>query len=303
MYKLNEKTKRISAINSMRIKKLFNYGDTIGIISCSDGISCNDSFNRIIDILEAVGLKIKFSETLFKKNGPFSGTAIERANELSKLYSNESINGIFDISGGESANQILEYIDYDIIKKNPKPYIGISDLSVILNAIYSKTNIPTYHYSIRNLAGKDMDNQIIMFENSFILGKDDIYKIEYEWIKGNGMKGCVVGGNLRCFLKIAATDYIPRPENKILFLESYSGGPNKIASLLTQLRQIGYLNKINGILLGTFSEMEEKNLKPDVENIIFDILKDINISIAKTKFLGHRDYAKCIVIGDELKFN
>ena len=116
------------------------------------------------------------------------------------------------------------------------------------------------------------------------------------------MNGYVIGGNLRCFLKIAATEYMPKPENKILFLESYSGGPNKIASLISQLKQIGYFDKINGILLGTFSEMEEKNLKPSVESIILDMLKDKNISIAKTKFLGHRDYARCIIIGNKLEF-
>ena len=64
-----------------------------------------------------------------------------------------------------------------------------------------------------------------------------------------------------------------------------------------------YLDKINGILLGTFTEMEEKELKPCVENIITDILKEKDLPIAKTKFLGHRDHSRCIVIGDELEFN
>jgi muramoyltetrapeptide carboxypeptidase LdcA involved in peptidoglycan recycling len=113
MLELDDRAKKITGINSMRFKNLFNYGDTIGIIACSDGISYeyNDKLKNIINILSIVGIKVVLSKTLFKKNGPFSGTAIERAVELIRFFKDDTINGIFDISGGESANQILEYID------------------------------------------------------------------------------------------------------------------------------------------------------------------------------------------------
>lgn len=115
------------------------------------------------------------------------------------------------------------------------------------------------------------------------------------------MKGIVIGGNIRCFLKLAGTKYMPDPEGKILFLESLGGGPSRIASLLTQLRQIGFLEKINGIIFGTFSELESKRLEPDIRVLVKDMVHDIAFPIVKTSFLGHEDNSCCIVIGKKIE--
>lgn len=84
-------------------------------------------------------------------NSVFSETVRERANALLSFYSDKSIKAIFDISGGDIANELLDFLDYDLIKNNPKPFWGYSDLTTILNAIYRKTGVPSYLYQIKNL--------------------------------------------------------------------------------------------------------------------------------------------------------
>jgi muramoyltetrapeptide carboxypeptidase len=284
-------------------KPILKYGDTVFIIACSNGITedYSERLNSIVHILRKMGLEIILAKTLFRKIGSFSVSPQEKASELMKAFSDENIKAIFDISGGDSANQILDFLDYKIIKDNSKPFFGMSDLTVVLNSLFSCSEILTYHYNIRNLVRKDSTTQIEKFRDSFIKGTNDIYQVSYDWIQGNKMKGIIIGGNIRCLLKLAGTKYMPNANGKILFLESLGGGPNRMASLFTQLKHIGFLEKINGIILGTFSEMESDRLKPDIQTLITDILNNSEFPVVKTSMLGHGENAGCIVIGKEVE--
>ncbi|ERJ11720.1 S66 peptidase family protein [Haloplasma contractile] len=279
---------------------LLTKGDHVGLISCSDGISLDNEpiINELIDVLKNLGLSVFVAKTLYKRHGSFSGTGEDRADEVMSLFLNDTIKAIFDVSGGDSANQVLPHLDYETIKKNRKPFFGLSDLSVLLNAIYHRSSIPTYHYQIRNLVKDKRDSQVEYFTNTFFKGGETKYKLE--WIRGNILKGTVVGGNLRCFLKLVGTNYCPDFKGKVLFLESLGGRDNRIASYLEQLKQIGALNQISGILLGTFSQMEGESIKPTVDELVLNATRDLDIPIVKTRDLGHGTDAKCIEIGGKI---
>lgn len=277
-------------------------GDTVGLISCCDGISDQNKkhIEKIEEILNGMGLKLKYAKTIYKTKGPFAGTGKERANELMKLFKNQNIKAIFDVSGGASANQILGYLDYEIIKKNNKPYFGMSGLSVILNALYKCADIKTYHYTIANLIEECSKEQIRMFEETFLNGKEDIYKINLEWIQGNEMSGVVIGGNMQALSKIVGTKYMPDFQDKILLLESLGGAPNLIGAILFQLEHVGAFDKIKGIILGEFTEMQKENHVPDLMELVREVLGDRNIPIVKTDDIGHSPSSKCIVIGEAI---
>lgn len=279
-------------------------GDSIGIISCSNGVSEKNKIN--ITLLEkkllSLDIKVIYAKTVYQKHSIFSGSSEEQAYELAKLYKNPKIKAIFDISGGDLANGILDYLDFDIIKENPKPFFGYSDLSVILNAIYTKTNVPSYHYQLRNLIGNYGNIQIANFKSTFLDNTtNDLLKFNYQWIQGFSMEGIVIGGNIRCFLKLAGTQYMPTFDNKILFLESMSGDVGKMCTYLTHYKQLGAFDSVNGILLGSFTEMERENYSPNIIEIIKNIVNDSNLPIAKTKHIGHGQDSKCLIIGKNLK--
>ncbi|EHK2336320.1 LD-carboxypeptidase [Clostridium perfringens] len=282
-----------------------NKGNKIGIISCSNGLSIKNK--NIIDELKlnlkSLDIEMVEGDTLYAKEyNLFSGTGEEKARALEKLFLDKDIKMIFDISGGDLANEVLDFLDFNLIKENPKPFFGYSDLTVLLNAIYSQCHITTYNYQLRNLIGKFKEEQMQNFKASFIEGKEDIFNLDYEWINGSHLEGIVVGGNIRCLLKLAGTKYMPDFKDKILFLESFSGNSAKMVTYITQYKNLGVFNEIKGIILGEFTEMERENLKPDIVEILKRVIGEINIPILKTRDLGHGADAKCIPIGKYLIF-
>lgn len=279
----------------MRLQK----GDKIAIVVCSNAqpIAQKSKIEELIKVIKKIGLMPICSNYIFEKYSIFSGEAKERAKALMEFYSDKDIKAIFDISGGNVANEILEYLDFHIIKENWKPFFGYSDLTTIINAIYAKTGEAAYLYQIRNLIYDQCDIQEKRFINSLFCGEKDLFDIKYSFIQGNNMEGVIVGGNVRCLLKLAGTPYMPDFENKILFLEARGGDVGLITTFFNQLTQMGVFKKINGILLGTFTKMEENNFKPTVEEILMNVLEDKNIPVAKTKEVGHGSDSKCLKIG------
>ncbi|HAT4253555.1 TPA: LD-carboxypeptidase [Clostridium perfringens] len=282
-----------------------NKGNKIGIISCSNGLSIKNK--NIIDELKlnlkSLDIEMVEGDTLYAKEyNLFSGTGEEKARALEKFFLDKDIKMIFDISGGDLANEVLDFLDFNLIKENPKPFFGYSDLTVLLNAIYSQCDLTTYNYQLRNLIGKFKEEQMQNFKASFIEGKENIFNLDYKWINGSHLEGIVVGGNIRCLLKLAGTKYMPDFKDKILFLESFSGNSAKIVTYITQYKNLGVFNEVKGIILGEFTEMERENLKPDIVEILKRVIGEINIPILKTSDLGHGADAKCIPIGKYLIF-
>ena len=274
----------------------------VAIISCSNGLqeSARPTLDKLLKIFSSLGLNVVLSSTIYvKDDGLSSGSGKERGEELMNLYKDSSIDAIFDISGGDLSNEVLEYIDFDVIKNNPKPFIGYSDLSVILNSIYSQSGAPSYLYQVRHIVTNE--ENLNRFTN-FIKGlNNDLFNFKYNWIQGKSMEGIVIGGNIRCTLKLAGTKYMPDFKGKILLLESLGGDVAKMRTFLTQLKLMGAFKEINGIILGTFTEMEKNNYNPTIEELVKEIVNDKNMPIVKTKELGHGNDSKCIVIGKEIK--
>ena len=278
-------------------------GDKIGIVACSNAqlLSNKEKINELEKVLKDIGLNPIFSKFIYEKYSVFSGSGKERGEALMNFYLDKDIKAIFDISGGDLANEVLDYLDFEIIKNNPKAFFGYSDLTTIINAIYSKTGNVSYLYQIRNLIYSFKDIQKERFINSILLGKDDLFNIKYEFLQGNKMSGVVVGGNIRCFLKLSGTPYMPNLENKILLLESYGGEVALMTTYLTQLKQMGAFKKIKVIILGTFTNIEEIKVKPNIEEIVLKIVNDKNLPIIKTNEIGHGMDSKCMIIGKNIK--
>lgn len=274
-------------------------GSSIGITVCSNGQQevNRDKFNYLLSTIREIGYEPVCTDYIFEESSYFSGTGSERAEALLGLYKNSDIKAIFDISGGDIANEILDYIDFDVIKEHPKCFYGYSDNTTIINAIYKKTGRPSGLYQIRNLIYEDRENQIKNFRDTFLMGKSSLTDISYYFIQESFMEGIVVGGNIRCFLKLAGTEYMPDLEGRLLFLEALNSTSAQVMTYLCQLKQMKAFEKINGILLGTFTRLDSEIFVPSVEELVQKVAgKDI--PIARTMEIGHGANAKCIYIGE-----
>ncbi len=278
---------------------ILKYNDTIGLISCSNGLNENvkDKIDDLASILKSININVDISNSLYRNLDGTTLPAEFRAKELMRFYNDKNIKAIFDLSGGDLCNEILDYLNYDEIINSKKPFIGYSDLTVLLNALYEKTNITNFNYQLRNLIRESANLQKEYFVNNFLKEEDMIHSINYDFIKGNYMEGKIIGGNIRCFLKLAGTKYIPSFEDKILFLEALSGDINKISTFIAQYKQIGAFSKINGLILGSFTEMEKAYSDIEIKDFFLNKFKDYNFPIAKTSELGHNPDSKAIPIG------
>lgn len=276
--------------------------DCVGITACSDALplSERDKLAQLADTLRDIGLCPVFSPCIFSSGSVFNGTACERAGALMRFYLDSSIRAIFDVSGGNLSNQLIDRLDFDAIRQNAKPFWGYSDVSALINAIYTKTGNPACLYQVKNLVGSDGKEQVRRFTASVMEGRDELFKADWHFIRGSCIEGIVAGGNLRCFLKLAGTPYFPDLRGKVLFLESLRGTQAQTATYLCQLREMGVFRCISGLLVGTFTKLEEAGTKPDVEELLLDIVDDPSLPIAKTPDIGHAESSRGIVIGGKI---
>lgn len=273
----------------------------VGIVACSNGQPQSEDVNieKLQSVLDANNIKTTYSQYIFAKDSVFNASAKQRADALMSMYLDDEITDIFDISGGDVANGILNFLDFEIIGRSSKRFWGYSDLTTIVNAIYAQTGRESILYQIKNVihdqSGVDTTDliNIISGANSYL------FDFDYDFVSGNHMSGTVIGGNIRCFLKLAGTKYMPDFTGKILVLESLGSGIAQVETHLSQLEQLDAFNKINGLVLGTFTSMEKQNAVPNVLTLLKNHVPN-DLPIAVTKYIGHGVDSKAICIGGKL---
>lgn len=276
-------------------------GTKVGIVCCSNGRpkSHKDELQKLTHTLQKMGLQPVFSPFIYEKQGVFSGTGKERAENLMDFYRDDNIEMIFDISGGDIANQVLPFLDFALIAEKEKIFWGYSDLTTIINAIYAKTGKTSVLYQIRNLIYQDGRRQQEDFRNTVLEGGNKLFEFKYKFVQNSRMEGVTAGGNIRCLLKLAGTPYWPDMRSKILVLESLGGTIPQMTTYLNQIAQMGVFEQINGIILGTFTKLEEETCTPGMIELVKQYVSK-DISIVKTDEIGHGENSKGIVIGKKI---
>ena len=285
----------------------------IALVACSNGLEVRKkgSVEELCAYLEGLGFTPCVSPCLYEKDpvfcSVFSGTAEERAEALMSFYRDPEVQAILDLSGGDLANELLPYLEYEVIGKSQAEFWGYSDLTTILNAIYAKTGRSSVLYQARNLVSDGGSFRRPAFENTILQKQSDLFQISCQYVqKGQKQElsefcGTLVGGNIRCLLKLAGTEYWPDMQDKILLLESWSGGVPKMVTYFSQLRQLGVFRQIKSLLLGTFTEMEDRSCSPTIEELVCRYAGS-ELPILKTRQIGHGKDALAIRVGEHFHF-
>ena len=273
-----------------------------GIVRCSNPQppQVREEIEKVTAVLSTGGAEAVAGKYLFSDEDAFTPGWV-RAQELMKLYHTEGMTNIFDISGGDMGNDVLDYLDYDVIAKSDAIFWGYSDLSTVINAIYSKTGKISHLFQIRNLVRDSSSERLRDFEAWRSKVDDELFRFDYEFLRGETVEGILIGGNIRCLLKLAGTEYFPDMEGKILFLEALNGEHPQMAAQFGQLRQLGVFSKVKAVVLGTFTKMEETGAVPTVEEIALQYIPE-NIALIKTKQVGHARNSKAVRIGGHYRF-
>lgn len=280
-----------------------NPEDKIGIVCCSNGWEKRKEpkVRRLEEILLRMQLVPEFSPYLFERGGVESESAARRAQVLMDFYRDDSVKAIFDISGGDIANGILPYLNYEVIADSDKQFWGYSDLTTVINAIYTKTGKSSVLYQICNLLYEHGERQQEDFQSAVFGKGNTLFQFPCDFYQGEMMEGVVVGGNVRCFLKLAGTAYFPNLVDKILLLESLGGTVPQMLTYFSQLQQLGAFEQVKGILLGTFTQMEQERCRPDVWTLLRRFAGP-ELPVARTALVGHGTDSKAVLVGEYGKF-
>lgn len=272
-------------------------GDKVGIVCCSNGIvqEREETAAKLVAALEEIGLSPVLSRYLYAKDGVFAGSGMQRAQALMDFYEDDGIQAIFDISGGDIANEVIPYLDFEVIAGCRKQLWGYSDLTTLLNAVYARTGNMGVLYQVRNLVYSCGRMQREAFARTVLGGEHALFDFPYQFIQGDHMEGIVLGGNIRCLLKLAGTGFWPDFEGKLLLLEAYGDGIPQMVAFLSQLKLMGIFEKINGILLGTFTKMEREGKATELISLVQSYAG--GLPVIKTQRIGHGEDSCGIVVG------
>ncbi|MCC3860914.1 S66 peptidase family protein [Pseudemcibacter aquimaris] len=261
-------TSSANAQNSMPIIKpeKIKAGDTVMIIAPS-GVEYNKLRLQLsVESLEALGLKVKVAENTLGRWGYFPAEDKVRADEINQAFADKDVKAIIALKGGWGAARTLPYLDFDLIKNNPKILMGYSDVTALLNPIYEKTGLITFHGPIAGGAwNKFTQDSVreILFEGKAQHMVNPQEKGEYLTVRNNRIQtvvsgtaeGRMVGGNLTVLTALQGTPYFPTIKDNILILEDVGENIYRVDRMLTQLALGGHLDECAGVVMGGWTDV------------------------------------------------
>lgn len=291
----------------MIIPSRLKIGDTIGVVAPSDPIIGDniEELNRAKEIVESQGFKVKFSKSIFSNTNGYSATAKEKAYDINKMFKDENIKMIWCAKGGNNSNSVFDYLDYDLIKDNPKIICGFSDITSLTNVIYSKTGLVTFSSTnFKTIATDETDYSYKEVINRFVNGSLELGKEKsgYKTIQEGQIEGQLIGGNLNLISKMVCGKFSIDFTDKILFIEdlAFESEPVAISNYLYYMKQNGVFDKVKGLWIGNYNHESGVQL----EKIVLDVLDgEYNFPIVKSNNFGHIETKTVIPIGTKARID
>ena len=296
--------------------KRLKEGDTLGVIAPSSALP-DHVVERAVKNLEGLGFKIQLGKNVRAKNGYLAGTDEQRWEDLHWAFSNKEIDAVWCIRGGYGATRILPKVDFNVIKKNPKIFIGYSDITALHVAIYQKTGLITFHGPVGTSDYTDFTKPNVLnvlmnptpqykLENSAENLKNESNLFKVEIITKGKCTGKLIGGNLSLLSAMDGTPYALKDlKGKILFIEDIDERPYRVDRMLTQMLQSHDLSQLSGIALGVFDGC---NPKPDENSLsLIECLKDrlgnLGIPVIYGLSFGHISNQYTLPVGIEAELD
>lgn len=287
--------------------KKLQKGDTIGVVAPSNPIIAHniEELERAKSIVENDGFKVKYAKNLFSNTNGYSSTAKEKAEDINSMFADQEVKMIWCAKGGNNSNSVFEYLDYELIKNNPKIICGYSDITSLTNIISQKTGLVTFSSTnFKTIATDQTDYSYKEMLKRFVEGSLELGKEQsgYKIIKEGSAEGQLIGGNLNLTRNLVSGKYKIDFTYKILFLEDFGldSEPAFLSNYLYFMKQNGVFDKIKGIWIGNY----EHESKITLEKILLDTLENqYNFPIIKSNNFGHLETKTVIPIGTNARID
>ena len=290
-------------LKAPRLKK----GDAISLIAPGSHI-LKEQLRFSQERIEKLGLKVQPAKHILGRSGYFAGEEKERVSMINEAFRDSKIKALFSVRGGYGAALLLDQIDYEAIKKNPKIVMGYSDITALLLAIHQKTGLITFHgpmtkypwpsFTVKNVKDVLFEGKKVTFSNPIEedIGEKDLIQTENRvtTINSGIAEGRILGGNLAVLTSIIETEYFPKNwKGKILFLEDVGEHSYAIDRMLAMLKQAGVLSQISGFIFGTCFQCtatKEGGFSSfQVSEVLERYIKPLGIPAFFGAMIGHQD--------------
>lgn len=271
-------------------------GDTIGLVSPASHLPRRREYGKIIREIKSMGYEVKVGPNARKRYGGFAGTDQQRAADLNAMFADDSVDAILPFRGGWGSNRILDLIDFDNIRKNPKILVGFSDITSLLLAIYAKTGLVTFHGPV----GKSDWTDYTIHHFTEALTRQQLYTLHtpersfckscnhLNTITSGQTSGRLLGGNLSVLTAMIGSDYLPDWSGNILFVEDVGEDFYRIDRMITQLELCGILDRISGFIFGQCTDCQKSGADSlPLNKVLEDHIRHLGIPAFSGAMFGH----------------
>jgi muramoyltetrapeptide carboxypeptidase len=289
----------MSASRALAPKKLIKPaalkpGDTVGFITPASNVpNAADSYAKLDRSMQVLGLRARFAKNVRKHAGYVAGPESARVEDLHAMFSDPEIKAVFCVRGGYGSPQLLDRIDYDLIRRNPKIFLGYSDITALHLAIHQRTGLVTFHGPAWN---RELTPYTISHVQRVLFSGEAIGKIPVApdhpvkaLVRGK-VRGRLVGGNLSLITSLLGTPYEIDTRGAIFFVEDVMEDPFRIDRMFTQLRLAGKLDGIAGLVWGECHLCRSKTDPPySLEEVYDRLLRKLEVPVLSGLAFGHTD--------------
>jgi muramoyltetrapeptide carboxypeptidase len=295
-------------------------GDTVMLVSPASATFNSLELQIARESLEALGFKVKTGEHMMERHGYLAGADKARADDINHAFADRSVSAVHAIRGGWGSARVLPYLDFDVIRRNPKVLIGYSDITALLLSIYGKTGLITFHgpiglgrwdaWSLEYFKRVLLNGERVTYSNKQGISADrnSLTQVEFRTltITPGKARGRLLGGNLTVLTTILGSPYLPDWDGAILFCEDVHEDLYRIDRMLTQLKLAGVLGRIKGFVFGGCSECgpgDGNYGALTLEEIFQDHIKPLGIPAWQGAMIGHAQPQWTLPVGAEVEID
>ena len=304
------------ATTRRRLPLPLNAGDTVALVSPSKATDEPLDLQIAVEVMQALGFKVKTGKHLAARRGHLAGTDAERASDINAMFADKEVKAIICLRGGSGAARVLPLLDYDVIRNNPKILLGYSDITALHNAIHAQTGLITFHgpngtgswnsFNADQFRRLFLQRELMQYENE-LDSRDELVPRANRTvtITGGKVQGELIGGNMTVLTALAGSPYLPDFSGKILFLEDVEEAPYRIDRMFSTLKLMGALDKIAGFIFGGCTDCRPSGGYGwlTMDQIFNDHIKPLNIPAYRGAMIGHIKQQFIVPVGGKIELD